>query len=90
MKEGIDLHCECGRVKRLIVRVEECAAEKVDAINLNQITIFLCVCGELPQFGWHDLYGYNLHCRECKRHTDWCVDKPAAVVAWNALIAEAS
>ena len=54
---------------------------------MKQITIFLCTCGELPQFGWHDLYGDNLHCRECDRHTEWCVDKPAAVAAWNALIA---
>lgn len=53
---------------------------------MNQVTIFLCTCGELPQFGWHDLYGDNLHCRECGRNTEWCADKTSAVAAWNALI----
>lgn len=57
---------------------------------MKQITIFLCTCGELPQFGWHDLYGDNLHCRECGSHTEWCTDKPSAIMAWNALIAEIS
>ena len=54
---------------------------------MKQVVIFLCTCGELPRFGWHDLYGDNLHCQECGIHTDWCADKPSAVAAWNTLIA---
>jgi len=55
-------------------------------ISMKQVTLFLCICGELPQFGYHDLYGDNLHCRECGLHTDWCSSKLTAVAAWNMLI----
>ena len=49
-----------------------------------------CFCGRLPQFGWHDLHGYNLHCFECNQdsgeaHTGWHLDKADAVKEWNKL-----
>jgi hypothetical protein len=48
------------------------------------------MCGNLPQFGWHDLHGYNLYCRECDsdsgdRNTGFFLDKKDAVKTWNRL-----
>lgn len=52
-------------------------------------SIYQCPCGALPQIGYHDISGNNIHCGEkCGRLTKYYVTIKEAIDAWNKLIDE--